>query len=52
MKRQKQSNTAAIRNLLLTFTMHSIQQRKLKLLMPVLQINQSYPQIATANLGG
>ena len=34
----KQSNKAAIRDLVLTFcpTMHSIQQRKLKLLMPVL----------------
>ena len=39
----KQSEKAAIRGLVLTFcpTMRSIQQRKLKLLMPVLLVNDT-----------
>ena len=39
----KQSDKAAIRDLVLTIcpTMHSVQQRKLKLLMPVLSLEVS-----------
>ena len=49
----KQSEKAAIRDLLLTFcpTMRSIQQRKLKLLMPVLVVHMVKTEVRRLSLG-